>query len=182
MLDNLKVPGPWCLVLPLYEAERIGAIIIPDGYENPISQQGRIIVAGQTSIFRADDHVLLQPYQGTTFMYGEREYFRYLDTHIVARVVDRRIVPKPLDVLVRPNFRTNIEKNRLVYKVQDLNWTNPQASGTIVTVGRECCEVAEGDTVLLPPFSGYEVGFIDTVYYLIPEADLLCKLPSEKSE
>jgi co-chaperonin GroES (HSP10) len=179
MLEGLIVPGPWCLILPLYEAEKIGHIVIPDGLENPIAQQGLIVRAGKTSIFRDGDRVLLQPYQGTTFTINGVEYFRYLDTHIIARVIDRVIKPKPLEVVILPEFRQTVDKPGLIHIVQDLYFTDPQRYGRVVAVGRECNEVQLGDRVMLPDFGGYEVGWIDTVYYIIREEELLaiCNLP-----
>ena len=175
---SLLMPG-YVLVQTLYDSVKIGSIYLPDSYVNPQPQQGIVLRVGSHVPLNKGDHVLMRQFSGIPKGRLDSEH-RIVDYNqeIVATAVDRKLVPKANEVVILPDFATKYQqKSDLVYLPPTvLEDGEPVTNGTIVRVGSACRSVREGQYVVIPPNLGIEVGFIDTVYYILAEKDLLATI------
>lgn len=183
-LLQLKPRGASVIVAPMYDADKVKGIIIPDSAKNPWTQQGFVVAAGPRSVFRYPDHVFYQPYlEGASdfFWVGDFEYLAVQDARIVGQVLpdgDRwRIVPRRNQVVIRPDFDSAYEVRAaggLILLDPSVHGRMPAPRfGRVLWTGPDVGEVKLGDYVAIPPKGGIEIGFIDENLYVINQYDIL---------
>lgn len=174
---------------PLYDADAVGLgerIIIPDSAKNPESQQGYVVAVGSAIDHIALlDHVVYEPYSANdghgAIRIDGQTYLRVWYHSLVGKVRGRSIQPLPGWVVVQPEW-DNLGERRIgggIIAIDPTVWSpaEPPRFGRVIEVGDYVTSVQSGQRVILPPYGGHEIGWIDRVIYTIPENLLLATLP-----
>lgn len=172
-LADVRLIKDHVLVAPLYEADSVKGIVIPDSAKNPQSQQGYVVASGPQSEFTYPDRVVYRPFLADTVPLGDFEYLNVPNVHIVCKIQNDVLVPRKGHILVEPDWDTSWERKRGTLYLVDPGIEGPNVpprEGVVTGTGSGCREVMIGDRVLIPQKGGTVVAFKDHNVYLIPEA------------
>lgn len=178
LTTSLHAHGSWVIIDPLYEAEKIGSLYIPRSYANRWPQQGNIVDAGPGFPFLTGSHVFLRPFVIEPLSIGFGNLLAVRAADIIASLDGKEIVPKPTEVVILPDWSTKYGQPSKVIVISDVELEDgrPIQFGIVARIGSEVTTVKAGDYVIIPPDRGVEIGFIDTVWYILEEADLLATI------
>lgn len=173
--------GDVIILDPIYDADKIGSIYIPDSYKNPEAQQGIVVTAGpeaKDAGIEEGQHLLFHPYRAHTFRHSgsDRVHIRIRDA--VAIIIAGDTYPLPDQVMVLPEWETKYgQKSDLIYLPPTaLDSNEPVKVGVIVRVGSKVERVQLNDRIIMQPGAGSEAGIIDRVYYFLKEEHILAIL------
>lgn len=179
------------LVDPLYDAEKVYGLYMPDSGKNPMSQMGEIIALGPENYLELEvgQFIAYHPFRGIPVHLGANgkvhEYL-WINPVDVAAILTKEgeVFPLPYQVVVAPEFVGGdlLKHGSLLLPQNDLFNTIIPNLGKVLRVGRHITEVKVGQRVMFrfnETFEGCgnEIG-IDTgkhrgVYYTLLEEDLL---------
>lgn len=173
--------GESIIVDPYYgNDEKVGSLYLPNANTNPMSQVGKVMEVGpQQTEIRRGDVVAYRPFCGHTFRLRDYEYLVYKNYDVVGFVTgDGQLWPRKDSVLVLPHWSPREE--HLPSGIIRLNRLDdrpdPPVWGTVLKVGEDVKFVKPREKIIIPSVGGFEMGFIDTVYYLVRETDIPAKL------
>lgn len=174
---DLRALGNWLIIDPLYDPEKIGSIIIPNAYRNNYPHQGDIVSCGLNSPFKPGMRVVLRSFVVEPLKAGDR-LLAIRDIDCVARIEGKELHPKPMQVLVLPDWSEKYSQPSKTIIISDVELDDGSAitRGTVTRIGEKVTSVKAGDYVLFPPDKGTEVGYIDTNFYIFDEDELLATL------
>lgn len=184
--------GSRILVDPLYDAEKVYSLYIPDSGKNPMSQLGEIVALGPANYLELELGQLIayHPFKGEPFKAslngGKLHEYLWVDPLDVAAICtnEGEVLPLPTEVVVSPRFVGTklLRKGSLYLPQNDLFDTIIPDRGVVVRIGKYVRTVKVGQTVIFRfnegvEGCGNEIG-IDTgkhrgVYYTLKEKDLL---------
>ena len=171
------------IVRPLYDANRIGRIYLPDGSQGQQSQIGIVVASGPRSPFNYPASVIYQQWTGSPFRFDGIEYLAVEDRYIIGYNTGTTFHPRKHWVLVEPDWHSAqsthdiLQKSGLFYPDSGV-FTPPQPpfKGKVIGLGYDVVEVDLDDVVLFPSEGGIELAWIDRNLYLFHEEQLLAKL------
>jgi co-chaperonin GroES (HSP10) len=170
------------LVEPLYAGEKLGSgIIIPDMAQEERPVLGDVIAAGPDAPYYIGDRLVLRPSIPTVgyplhSLHGSPIVIEPSD--IVGQMYGKEFLPKPEDVVIVPDWRQKYKQvSSLIYLPPSaLEQNQPVTFGIVTRVGKDCKDLYIGDYVVYPGNIGFEIGLIDTVYYILPEREVLATI------
>ena len=184
---GLRPLGSMLVVYPLWDADKVGIgerIWIPDDAKNPSSQQGYVVAKGPDSGFELMDLIVYHPNSATdndgTITFRGEQYLRIWDHHVVGKIHERDFLPRSGYVVIEPewdNLGETIRPSGIVLIDPTVhNAAEPPRFGKVTRCGDSCGVLSIGDSIVIPPIGGLEIGWIDRVIYAIPERDILARL------
>lgn len=182
------------MVDPLYDAEKVYGLYLPDSGKNPMSQMGEIVAVGTDNYLELEVGQLIayHPFRGIPHrmrLNGKSHEYLWINPVDVAALLTREgeVLPHPYQVVIKPEFVGGdlLKEGSLYLPQNDLFSTIIPNKGKVLRVGRHVTEVKVGDRVMYrfnESFEGCgnEIG-IDTgkhrgVYYTLLEEDILATL------
>jgi co-chaperonin GroES (HSP10) len=174
----LKALGDRVVVEPYFDSDKIGSIYIPEYFKNPEPQQGVVVSAGPLSPFVDGTYVFFHPFRSQPL--GDTKLIGLHDKDIVATLVDEELVPLEDHVMVLPDWESKTKHKGIIFLPPTVTIDNsPVIRGTVVRSNSKLLEA--GTMVVIPPGKGSEIGYIDTVYYLIHQDEILATIDADDS-
>lgn len=174
------------IIEPLYDADSVWGIVLPDVAKNTESCHGYVVAAGRKSGFNYPNLVFFRHYKGKIIekvWIEEREYLVLDRKHIVAKVAeDGSLQPNEEVVLIRPDFGSRYESRSpsglilLDPQIFGGHIAKPIWQGTVIATGKRTRELLLDDRVVIPTDKGTEIVWRESNLYLIEEADILARI------
>lgn len=152
-------------------------LYLPDAYKDSQSHQGRVVAAGPKSVYPVGSYLLYKPWNQTPFQHNGREYLHVRLANIVAEVRGKDLFPPVHQVLVIPAGEAEGPvKTSSIYTINRVFDSPARFEGTVIRTGESVRELKAGDRILYQPEKDTEVGWIDSVYYILQENHVLARL------
>lgn len=176
------------LVQPWYDAEKIGSLYLPDSAKNSQPQQGKVIAAGPQSLVPIGKHIMFHPWRGEWHHIDGEDLLLLRNKDLTAQVswVNQvpLLYPLPDHVMVEPIWSEKYKQPSRFVHLPDtvLEQNQPAMQATICDLGsgliRMVRDFAIGDTVLIEPGKGSEVGwgYDMKVYYFVRPKHILARI------
>lgn len=170
------------LVDPLYAGNQYGkhGLVLPDVVQETRPVLGDVLAAGPDALYAKGQRVVLRPSFPTI---GIPLYQRLgaplvvSNTDVVGHMEGTEFQPKPEEVVIIPDWRQKYKQvSSLIYLPPSaLEQNQPVYCGVVAKVGSKCKTLKVADYVIYPNV-GFELGLIDTLYYIIPEKEILATI------
>lgn len=170
------------IVEPVYSGGKVGSIYIPDAYQDSRPYFGDVLSAGSESGYSTGERVVLRPIVGHPFYRDGRSVYCIDRSDCVGRIEGKVFFPQPEDVVIKPDWQQKYQQpSQLIYiPPSALEQNQPCYAGIICQVGKDCKDLKVGDYVLYP-YTGTELGLVDTIFYILPEKEILATVHADRN-
>lgn len=184
----MQVLHDFIVVEPHYDSDKLGSLYIPDSYQNPEPQQGKVIACGPSVDWSPGNLLVYHPFTAIPVP-GEKTQHYIRDRDVVCSIEDGIPMPKKGEVMIRPDWDSKYKANvgGLIYipvEVSDAQY-EPVKFGTIELIHYDGLiiytdyRLSRGDYIIIPPQKGSEIGTKDGVFYFIPIDEILAKVNND---
>lgn len=139
---------------------------------------GIVVATGKNTPFKIGTTVCFRQHESWPVHLDGKD-LRYLyDVQVVATVRNRELYPTRGKVLILPDWsrrKSSVLSSNIIYlekTVGDYSIDTPCNFGQVVRVGEQVTEAVEGQNVIFTN-TGHDIGFMDTVYYILRQEELL---------
>jgi len=170
------------IVEPLYEANMVKGLYIPDAYQDRMPTMG-IVWFTSVPWLKRTDMIAFQPHQFEPIEHEGKALIVVKVDHIAGRLVKNptevEFYPKPEHLMVLPDWDSKYKQpSSIIWSPPtQLERNQPCQYGTICRIG-DGCTLKVGDKVVLPN-KGLELALVDTVYYILKESDILALVTND---
>lgn len=183
----MQVLHDFIVVEPHYDSDKLGSLYIPDSYQNPEPQQGRVIACGPDVDWSEGDLLAYHPFTAIPVP-GEKTLHYIRNRDVVCSIEDGIPMPKYGEAMIRPDWDSKYKANvgGLIHIPIEVSNAahDPVKFGTILLIyyskeQREQTGLRRDDYVVIPPQKGSEIGTKDGVFYFIPIDEILAKVNND---
>lgn len=173
-IEDVQPLGKKILVNPMYDSDKIGSLYLPDTGKNPNPQVGSIVRVGPLADEAVvGDCVVFHPYHTHPITIGDHEYLFVDDLYWYGYAAPTKqgykLFARRDHVVVQPLWEPEgAYQEGSVILVTRTFISSPQRYGIVINIGEGVTDWSVGDKVVLPPRGGYEIGFVDEPFYILP--------------